>query len=220
MGYTDRAGYEASVMVVQLDLRVPGKHIKLKLESEKKLSHYFVFSAAAAFMLTVVAVLLLSAWKFYSLNGEKNDFISEKNTAEQNLAIMEKEFSRLSSEAGAIDAKLDYMLGDVPSVEIMTALDPIIPNGVAVKTLTITNDRALFGGAALNAEDVMVFINKLSAAAFVQSVGVPNIKNSQTKNQSACTFSVECKLKPLREILATDPFPETKNTAVSGDEGL
>lgn len=207
-------------MVVQLDLRVPGKHIKLKLESEKKLSHYFVFSAAAAFLITVAAVLLLSAWRFYSLSGEKNDFIEEKSTAEQNLLIMDKEFSRLNSEAGAVGSKLDYMLGDVPSVEIMTALDPLIPHGVAIKTLTITPDKALFGGAAMNAEDVLMFINKLSAAPFIQSVGVPSIKNSQAKGQNACTFSVECKLKLLKEILATDPFPETKNNYVSGDESL
>lgn len=207
-------------MVVKLDLRIPGKHNKLKLEPVNKLRHYLVFSVASAFLITVIAVSLLGLWTLYSLHGEKADLQKQKITTQQNLEIMEKEFSRLNSEAAGINGKLDFMLGDVPTIEITTVLDTLIPKGVILESLNVTVGKAVFKGTAMNAEDVMLFVNKLSAAPFTLSVEVPSIKHTKLNRINICPFSIECKLRPMQEILATDVFPEAGDNNVSGDETL
>jgi len=55
--------------------------------------------------------------------------------------------------------------------------------------------------SALKEDAALQFVNKLSGASFVSSVNVPDITNIQLKNIKARSFSVECVLRPTREIL-------------------
>ena len=187
-------------MVAKLDLRIPGR-TKSKTEAETGLKHYLVFAAAAAFLFTVLAVLLLGGWKLYSLHNEKLAAADEKNTLTQNSEIMDKEYARLNGEASSLDARLSYMLDDIPAVEVLTTLDTLLPNGVVLESVSISGGKVTFKGSALKEDAALQFVNKLSGASFVSSVNVPDITNIQLKNIKARSFSVECVLRPTREIL-------------------
>jgi len=187
-------------MVAKLDLRIPGR-TKSKAEAETGLKHYLVFAAAAAFLFTVLAVLLLGGWKLYSLHNEKLAAIDAKNTLSQNSDIMNAEYARLNAEASSLDSRLSYMLDDIPAVEVLTTLDTLLPNGVVLESVSIGGGKATFKGTALKEEAALQFVNKLSSASFVSSVNVPDITNVQLRNIKARSFSVECVLRPTREIL-------------------
>ena len=187
-------------MVAKLDLRIPGR-TKSKAEAETGLKHYLVFAAAAAFLFTVLAVLLLGGWKLYSLHNEKLAAIDAKNTLSQNSDIMNTEYARLNAEASSLDSRLSYMLDDIPAVEVLTTLDTLLPNGVVLESVSIGGGKATFKGTALKEEAALQFVNKLSSASFVSSVNVPDITNVQLRNIKARSFSVECVLRPTREIL-------------------
>ena len=187
-------------MVAKLDLRIPGR-TKSKAEAETGLKHYLVFAAAAAFLFTVLAVLLLGGWKLYSLHNEKLAAIDAKNTLSQNSDIMNTEYARLNAEASSLDSRLSYMLDDIPAVEVLTTLDTLLPNGVVLESVSIGGGKATFKGTALKEESALQFVNKLSSASFVSSVNVPDITNVQLRNIKARSFSVECVLRPTREIL-------------------
>jgi len=135
-------------MVAKLDLRIPGR-TKSKTEAETGLKHYLVFAAAAAFLFTVLAVLLLGGWKLYSLHNEKLAAADEKNTLTQNSEIMDKEYARLNGEASSLDARLSYMLDDIPAVEVLTTLDTLLPNGVVLESVSISGGKVTFKGSAL-----------------------------------------------------------------------
>ena len=203
-------------MVIKIDLRIIEK-TKSRSEAETGLPHYFVFAAAAAFMLTVIAVLLLGAWNVYSLRGDKDEIIAQKNSITSNLSVMDMEYTRLSGEAGEHGTKLNYMLDDIPSIEILTALDSLLPNGTVIESLTISGGKAVFKGVALKEDDALQFVNKLSTAPFASSVDVADITASRVKGASAKAFSVTCTLRPLREILATSAFDQAKTVEISGD---
>ena len=187
-------------MVAKLDLRIPGR-TKSKAEAETGLKHYLVFAAAVAFLFTVLAVLLLGGWKLYSLHNEKLAAIDAKNTLSQNSDIMNTEYARLNAEASSLDSRLSYMLDDIPAVEVLTTLDTLLPNGVVLESVSIGGGKATFKGTALKEEAALQFVNKLSSASFVSSVNVPDITNVQLRNIKARSFSVECVLRPTREIL-------------------
>jgi hypothetical protein len=133
---------------------------------------------------------------------------------------MDKELARVTGEADIIDKKLDFVLADIPSIEIMTGLDSLMPQSLVLDSLVISQGKAVFSGTALNEEDVILFVDKLANSQIVLAVEVPVIKNSKLSNYNVRTFTVTCLLRTMREILQVNVFSEQEISTVSGDEIL
>lgn len=207
-------------MTVKLDLRIE-ERVKSKSEAQTGVKHNLVFAAGAAFMFTMLAVLLLGGWKLYSLRREKAVALEEKAAVAQSSGVMDKEYSTLDAEASSLDASLSYMMEDIPAVEVLTTLDALLPNGVVIESVNISGGKVVFKGTALKEDAALQFVNNLSASSFAASVNVPDITNIKLKNLDARAFSVECALRPLREILArgsdSAPSSQDEGGSASGD---
>jgi Tfp pilus assembly protein PilN len=204
-------------MVVKLDLSIPGKQ-QLDLEVQNSLKHYLVFAAAALFFITFIAVLLLSAWKFFSLYSEKDVALKKLDANNQNLTLMSKEFQRIEEQTSGINSTADFMLGDVPSIEVLTVLDSLLPDDVALSSVTISNNSATFKGLARKDESIMNFVNRLTASSFASAVDVPEITKGDSNLRA---FSVSCVLKPLQQVIQSGSFsnPDTNSADVPVNGG-
>ncbi len=207
------------MMVVKLNLK-SGVKYKKTAKSEKGPKQYAVLAAAAAFLLVSALVIILGSWKLYSLSGDRQTLALKREDTAKNIKIMEDELARLDQEAAGIDSKLNFMLAELPAVEIMTSMDPLLPQGIYLESLSITRGFVVFKGIALEEENVMVFVNKLSAAPFNLTVEVPVITQKQINRRNVRTFSIRCALESIQNILDAGVIPETKNSDVSGDETL
>ena len=206
-------------MVVKLNLIVDAKY-KTDSKQEKVIKHYVVFAAAAAFLLVSAVVIILGSWRLYSLSEDKKAFEAKRVTLTQNIKLMQDELGRLYLEAADIEGKLNFMLEDIPAVELMTSLDPLIPEGVYLESLNITKTYAEFKGIAIDDQNVTDFVNRLSKASFTISVEVPIITPTKIKNKNVRSFIIKCALSDIKEILKAGVVPEGRNPAISGDETL
>lgn len=207
-------------MTVKIDLRIPGKYKSKLDEPDNSLRHYIFFSAVAAFFLIVSTVIILGSWKIYSIGSDIKRVENVKATTLKNTELMDKELARVTGEADIIDKKLDFVLADIPSIEIMTGLDSLMPQSLVLDSLVISQGKAVFSGTALNEEDVILFVDKLANSQIVLAVEVPVIKNSKLSNYNVRTFTVTCRLRTMREILQVNVFSEREISTVSGDEIL
>ena len=207
------------MMVVKLNLKV-GAKFKKTAKSEKGTKKYALLAAAAAFLVVSAVVIMYGGWELYSLSGRKETLALKREETAKNIKIMEAELARLDREAAGIESSLIFMLAQLPAVEVMTSLDPSIPEGVYLESMSITKGFVVFKGIALEEENVMDFVNKLSAAPFNLSVEVPVITQKTINRRNVRSFSIRCALETMQNIINLGVIPETKNSVVSGDERL
>ncbi|MDY9920222.1 MAG: PilN domain-containing protein [Synergistota bacterium] len=206
-------------MVIKLNLKVGAKY-KTASKREQGLEHYIIFAIAAAFLLVSAAVILLGSWKLYSLSEDRKALEARRVTVTQNIKLMETELARLDTEAAVIDNKLNFMLDEVPAVEVMTSLDPLIPKGIYLESLTLNKGYAVYKGIALEEEDVTVFVNRLSRAPSTLSIEVPDIKPTKIKNTNVRSFSIRCAINSIKDILNVGVVPEINELGDTGGASL
>lgn len=166
----------------------------------------------------------MTCWKFYSILGERADIAQSMRINGERMAAMDKEYERLSQQSAAIEAKLDYSLGDVPSVEFLYELNNKLIDGVVVESLTMTAAAATIKGVAFADEEVLQFSDDLLSAATVASVSLPAISTAQRNGVKLRAFSIELKLKPLAEALkgggiekVSAPAPKAEDAPTPGE---
>ena len=206
-------------MVIKLNLKVGAKY-KTASKREQGLEHYIIFAIAAAFLLVSAAAILLGSWKLYSLSEDRKALEARRVTVTQNIKLMEAELARLDTEAAAIDSRLGYMLDEVPAVEVMTSLDPMIPEGIYLESLTLNKGYAVYKGIALQEENVTDFVNKLAKAPSTLSIEVPDIKPTKIKNRNVRSFSIRCAINSIQDILNAGVVPEIKGLGDTGGASL
>lgn len=183
-------------MVIKSDLRNPEKY-KSKTDAETSISHYLVFTAAASFVFTIIVVIILGIWITNSIDKNITIVENQKSNTIKQLAVIDKKYELQAGTAQKTGSKIQYILSDIPSIEILTALDTILPSGASIESISITDKTVEFKGTTLKEDDVLLFVNNLSIAPFVSSAGIPIItENNTTKN-----FLIACNLKSLSEIM-------------------
>lgn len=187
-------------MVVKLDLRIPGKETRVDKENDYR--HVAVFAAAMLFLLTVLAVFGLGFWKMYSLNAIKKDISESSSVTAQKKAVMEKELSRVTSEADALEGTLDYALGDLPSIETLTSLSDILPASMSIESLNMKRDRLVINGVGSDEEEILHFADNLLMAPFAAGVELPVITTAKRNGKTVKAFTISCGLAGLDKILA------------------
>lgn len=205
-------------MVVKLDLRIPGKETRKEIETGYR--HLLVFAAAALFLFTMIIILGLGTWKFYSLSNEKKDLARMAAAEMQKLQIMDNELKRVVKENDLTEDKLDYMLGDIPSIELLSALSAILPDGVALERVNITQDKALFKGVAHNEKSILLFTDNIASSDLTLSVSLPVITPAVRNGIKVRDFTIECELKPLYRILSVEMASKLKSDDILAGTGL
>ncbi|MDO5563472.1 MAG: PilN domain-containing protein [Synergistaceae bacterium] len=202
-------------MVVKLDLRIPGRDNYE--ESDRSYRHLAVFSMAALFFICAFVVYLLIGWKVLSMNSRKTELNSQIVSLTSKVDMVNLEFSKLTSANAKLENGIDFMLGDTPTVEFMSALFTIVPDGLAIDSLKMTNSDLTITGGASSEEAIVTFAANLASSNFVTRAPLPDIKRAAAGSAGKFTFTVQGKLAPLMDIIEKRTLPETARNDLSGD---
>jgi len=100
-----------------------------------------------------------------------------------------------------LETKLDYMLSDIPSVELLTVIAKMLPEGITIETLSMTSGRLSLSGIGRNEEEILQFANDLHMAPFANIVSVPVISPANRNGVNMRSFKLDCTLFPLEQII-------------------
>ncbi|HAH69418.1 MAG TPA: hypothetical protein DCL58_06520 [Synergistaceae bacterium] len=203
-------------MVVKLDLRLPGK--ETREERESGLKHLLLFAAVFLFAIASTLVFMIGGWQLYSLRSQRLELNEGVLSNTEKIAIMDKELGRITGEMTKLESTLDYLLSDIPSVELLTSLARIIPADINVEFLSLTSSRLTLSGTGKNEEQILLFANDLNEAHFAKGVSVPVISPGTRNGVSVRTFKLECTLLPLDQIIAAGRLTEIKKTDSDKEE--
>jgi len=203
-------------MVVKLDLRLPGK--ETREERESGLKHLLLFAAVFLFAISSTLVFIIGGWQLYSLRDQRLELNKGASSNTEKIAVMDKELGRITGEMTKLESKLSYLLSDIPSVELLTSLAKIIPDGINVESFSMTPSRLILAGTGKNDEQILLFTNELNEANFAKSVSVPVISPGNRNSISVRTFKLECVLLPLDQIIASGNLTENKKNDSGKEE--
>ncbi len=207
-------------MVIRINLSIPGKE-KAK-EDEYSYRHLLVFAAASLFFLASLVVLTVCCWKLVSLRSEKQELIRETTEINNTLDIMNIAYGKAVSSQQQYEQKMDFILDDVPTIEFLSSITPMITEEVSVESVKMTKIDAAVSGSAVNEEAILSFASAITESPYVESIALPEIKQSKTANgDKLFSYTFGLKLKPLKSI-ASDSVPPSAKPAegpsvISGD---
>ena len=114
---------------------------------------------------------------------------------------MDAEFTVLTSKNDKFISKLDYMLSDIPSIEFLTALTGLLPEGVTLDSIKMTPESVSLTGVGMNEELILLFVDRLNNSPFVSNSDIPVIKPLDEKDAGIRSLSFNFMLYPLSDII-------------------
>ncbi len=186
-------------MVVKIDLRIPGR--VTSVDKDKDYKHIVLFTSIAFFFLTSFAVLAFGAWKLHTITAERNDLSFAVDSAMDKISVMDVEFKVLTSKNDSFVSKLDYVLSDTPSIEFLTALTGLLPEGVTLDSIKMTPESVSLTGTGMTEELILLFVDRLNNSPFVLTSELPSIKPLDEKGIGVRSFSFNFMLRSLSDII-------------------
>lgn len=186
-------------MVVKIDLRIPGR--VTSVDKDKDYKHIVLFTSIAFFFLTSFAVLAFGAWKLHTITAERNDLSFAVDSAMDKISVMDVEFEVLTSKNDSFVSKLDYVLSDTPSIEFLTALTGLLPEGVTLDSIKMTPESVSLTGTGMTEELILLFVDRLNNSPFVLTSELPSIKPLDEKGIGVRSFSFNFMLRSLSDII-------------------
>ena len=203
-------------MVVKLDLRLPGKETREERESGYK--HLLLFTSIFLFAIAGTLVFIIGGWQLYSLRSQRLELKEGALSNSEKIAIMDKELGRITGDMSKLETKLDYLLSDIPSVELLTILAKILPEGITIEVLSMTSGRLSLSGIGRNEEEILQFANNLHMAPFANIVSVPVISPANRNGVNMRSFKLDCTLFPLEQIILKSYVDELKHQIVVSED--
>ena len=187
-------------MVVKLDLRLPKR-------DQGRARIGFETSAALSCRVPLCDLIHIGFYHRWVaalfLRDQRLELNKGASSNTEKIAVMDKELGRITGEMTKLESKLSYLLSDIPSVELLTSLAKIIPDGINVESFSMTLVETYTCGTGKNDEQILLFANELNEANFAKSVSVPVISPGNRNSISVRTFKLECVLLPLDQIIAS-----------------
>ena len=206
-------------MVVRLNLSIPGK--ETAKDNEYSYRHLLVFAAAALFFVASLVVLSVCCWKLVSIHSEKGDLLSETTEINNKLDSVNLAYNKALSSQQQYEQKLDFLLDDVPTIEFLSSITPIIPEGVSVESVKMTKIDVAVSGSAGSEEAILSFASAITASPYVDSIALPDIKQAVAGGSRLFNYTLGLKLNPLVSIasdsLDSSAKPAKRSSIISGD---
>ena len=200
-------------MVVRLDLRTNRQVYSEDKKSEAK--YYLLFSLAALFFLTSLLIFTVGGLRLWLAGSEKSELMQELNGDNDRLLMLNVEFKRLTAQNNEAEKKMDFILGDTPSIELLADIGACLPDGLVIEALTMNPETASLKGVAFGDEEVLSFIGELQQKSSVKAVSLPVITSDQRNGTNLRAFNFELKLNPLAKIMKDSSY--LSNAAQSED---
>lgn len=195
-------------MRVQFDLRP----VSL-LEKERKKRGFNIVRLLAMILLLVflastIFYIATVSMKVMGLQGDIEVKEGEVSALESSQRALEAEINRLKAEEKVYADTLKIMQDDLPTLEVLNALDANMEEGMAANILRFTPPRAAGGPntavleATAAAEDQIVALtNGLSSSGVFSGVTMPTSKKDEKTGRIAFTLNLD--LRPIGQIKST-----------------
>ena len=191
-------------MVVRLDLRTNRQAYSEDKKSEAK--YYLLSSLAALFFLTSLLIFTVGGLRLWLAGSEKSELMQELNGDNDRLLMLNVEFKRLTAQNNEAEKKMDFILGDTPSIELLADIGACLPDGLVIEALTMNPETASLKGVAFGDEEVLSFIGELQQKSSVKAVSLPVITSDQRNGTNLRAFNFELKLNPLAKIMKDSSY--------------
>lgn len=205
-------------MVVKLDIRLSGKETRQERESGYK--HLVLFTFVFLFAIASTLVFIVGGWQLYSFRNQGAALKEVAISNSKKISVMDRELARILGVTSKFESKLDYLLSDIPSIELLTAFAAIMPANITVESLSLTASKLSIAGIGKNEEEILQFANDLNTTSFASSVSVPVIAPASRNGVSMRTFKLECVLFPLDQIILRSNINEIKKSKTVSEDIL
>jgi Tfp pilus assembly protein PilN len=118
---------------------------------------------------------------------------------ERQARALKTELTRLQEEEKEYQAILGLLKGELPSLEVLAALEGSLPARVWLTSLSISKNAVSMEGEAYSEADVVEFGNNLGEASIIRSVVVPKVGRSRG-NSKTVSFVLDCTLHDITEV--------------------
>jgi Tfp pilus assembly protein PilN len=118
---------------------------------------------------------------------------------ERQARALKTELTRLQQEEKEYQAILGLLKGELPSLEVLAALEGSLPARVWLTSLSISKNAVSMQGEAYSEADVVEFGNNLGEASIVQSVVVPKVGRSRGSSKTV-SFVLDCTLYDITQV--------------------
>jgi Tfp pilus assembly protein PilN len=119
---------------------------------------------------------------------------------ERQARALKTELTRLQQEEKEYQAILGLLKGELPSLEVLAALEGSLPARVWLTSLSISKNAVSMQGEAYSEADVVEFGNNLGEASIVQSVVVPKVGRSRGGTSKTVSFVLDCTLYDITQV--------------------
>lgn len=182
-------------MVVKFDLRVN----KGTPVSDHIYSALLFF--AVLFMFCSIAVICAGLYGIDSANARITALADERESLSEQLSVLKAEIVGLDSELGEMEKRAEFQITGLPAVDFLSELPEILPEGIVIEELAMTEGKSIFKGAAERNIDIVNFCDELESSFSVRTVGVPSISAAKNGDKEMRNFSLEVEMRPLREVV-------------------
>lgn len=201
-------------MQVMLDLRPP----KIVQEQKKKINPIRLVTALLFFVFTVLSVFNVG-YMYFQLESMRDALGTEmntKDTMQSRVLQLETELTKLRDTAKAFNDYLVFTKSDIPVVEVLAALEAVMPQNLKIESFTLNPGAAAMVGVGLEDTDVVQFSQNLGQIpGIISKVNSPITSKRTVGNRVAVQFNLTCVVNDLGTI-----FANTKKEAevvLSGD---
>ncbi len=186
--------------MIRFDLRPP------EYREKKSVSRSFDALRLLFVVMTglFVGVSLVSlGYSYFSLR-EQQELLRDR---QQSLRVLERqakalrtELERLQGEEKEYQSILTLLKGELPSLEVLAALEGSLPPRVWLTSLNITKGSVSMQGDAFSEADVVTFGNNLAEASIIKSVVVPKVSRARGGNGKTVSFVLDCSLHDITAV--------------------
>jgi Tfp pilus assembly protein PilN len=122
---------------------------------------------------------------------------------ERQARALKTELGRLQEEEKDYQAILGLLKGELPSLEVLAALEGSLPPRVWLTSLSIAKNAVSMQGEAFSEADVVEFGNNLGEASIIRSVVVPKVSRSRAGTSKTVSFVLDCTLHDITAVTLT-----------------
>lgn len=156
---------------------------------------FFIF-----FVLSLVNIFF-TGLKYAGAQNNLKSAQSEKKVQESQKVKLDETLANLQKLRNRMVVFLDFTKMDIPSVEVLAALDYTVPSNLVVNSILITPGNVNLQGSAINDEDITVFASKLdNMKTIFHRASAPTTKRTESGARLIWDFQIICDSKTIPDI--------------------
>jgi Fimbrial assembly protein (PilN). len=156
---------------------------------------FFIF-----FVFSLVNIFFIGT-KYISVQDDLRTVRNKKNEQEVQKKTLDKTLADLQALRNRMVVFLDFTKMDIPTVEVLAALDYTVPPNIVINSVLVTPGNVNLQGSAINDEDITIFASKLdNMKTIFHRASAPTTKRTESGARLIWDFQIICDSKTIPDI--------------------